>query len=66
MGGKWLRHMNDKADRQATAGFAIDKDARRLESQWRANEDADRWAQEMLQRQYRGVRWVVENNGLEK
>ena len=64
MDGEWLRHMNKMADAHATEALEIDKAGRRLESQWRANEAADKWAEEMLQRQYNGVKWVVENDGL--
>ena len=64
MDGEWLRYMNKIADAQATEALEIDKAGRRLESQWRANEAADKWAEEMLQRQYNGVKWVVENDGL--
>ena len=62
----WLRHLNDIADEEATAGLEKDKRKRRLEAQWAENGIADEWAEKMLTRQYQGFEQLCESYQLEE
>lgn len=65
MDGAWMRRLNAKADAEATKGLELDRLARDLEKQWEENRKADDFAEEMLGRQYRGLRRYCERYGLD-
>jgi hypothetical protein len=60
-----MRKLNDLADNQATAAVLLDRAARKIDKQSKANAEAERWSADSLQRLVTGtVRFLDDHRGM--